>query len=315
MANYITIDGGTTNTRISLVMDGTIADTIKLHIGAKCNTDGNHEYKKQIKNGISKLLADNKTDENSIDCILCSGMITSEYGLCRVPHTDVPCGIRELHNTMYKTNIEDISPLPFVFIRGVKADCSTPQSADMMRGEETELAGIAEDAESECLYVLPGSHSKLIYTDSQGRICNFHTEFTGELIEAVAKNTILKDIIVLDDSGFDTECLQSGYEFCSSKGINAAFFKVRTLKTLFGYSPLQCTSFFIGAALCSEINNIIKSDADKVVIGGKNELKLPMEYLIKNNSDKEVVCIDEKTSANAAAYGAIKIYEYKENVL
>ena len=35
MANYITIDGGTTNTRISLIKDLTITDTLKFNIGAK----------------------------------------------------------------------------------------------------------------------------------------------------------------------------------------------------------------------------------------------------------------------------------------
>ena len=35
MAVYITIDGGTTNTRISLVCDSEIKDTVKLNIGAR----------------------------------------------------------------------------------------------------------------------------------------------------------------------------------------------------------------------------------------------------------------------------------------
>ena len=34
MSNYITVDGGTTNTRISLVVNGNIVDTIKYNVGA-----------------------------------------------------------------------------------------------------------------------------------------------------------------------------------------------------------------------------------------------------------------------------------------
>ena len=40
MANYITIDGGTTNTRVNLVSEGKVEDTVKLGIGVKNNTDG-----------------------------------------------------------------------------------------------------------------------------------------------------------------------------------------------------------------------------------------------------------------------------------
>ena len=315
MANYITIDGGTTNTRVNLVSEGKVEDTVKLGIGVKNNTDGNSEYKRLIKDAIKSLLENNGMDESNICTILCSGMITSEYGLCELPHTDLPCGIKKLHDTMYRTNIEDISPIPFVFVRGVKADCKTLASADMMRGEETELFGLSEKLDGNALYILPGSHSKHILTDEEGRICAFHTEFTGELIEAVARNTILKEINMLECEDTDFAALQEGFKYCCDKGVNAAFFKVRALKNFFGYSSLQCAAFFVGAAMCSEINNIIKSDAEKVIIGGKKQLRQSMEYLIKENSGKEVIAVSDNESLNATANGIIKIYEYKENAL
>ena len=312
LANYITIDGGTTNTRINLVLGGKVVGAVKMSIGAKHNVSGNAEYKRQIKAAIKTLLDNNGIAEGNICSILCSGMITSEYGLSELPHTDLPCGIKKLHDTMQRTKIEDISPIPFVFVRGIKADCTSIATSDMMRGEETELMGLSESLSANNLYVLPGSHSKHIMTDDAGRICDFHTEFTGELIEAVAKNTILKDIIMLDYADLDFASLQEGFEYCCENGVNAAFFKVRTLKTLFGYSLLECTSFFIGAAMCSEIKNIIKSDAKKVVIGGRKQLRQSMEYLIKENSGKEVFAVSEEDSANATTYGIIKIFEYGE---
>ena len=312
MASYITIDGGTTNTRVKLVLDGTIVDTVSLGVGVKHNTDGNEEYNRRIKTAIKTLLNNNYKNESDICCILCSGMITSEYGLCELAHTDLPTGIEKLHNTMHQTYMDDISSIPFVFIRGVKTDCASPINADVIRGEETEIAGLTHQFGNNCLYILPGSHSKHILTDEIGRICDFHTEFTGELIEAVANNTILKDIIRLECDEVDFTALQAGYEYCCTKGINASFFKVRTLKKFFGYSVEQCTSFFVGAAMCSEINNIIKFNVEKVIMGGKKQLRLPMEYLIRKNSQKEVVAVGDHLSANAATYGIIKIYEYRE---
>lgn len=314
MANYITIDGGTTNTRVNLVLNGEIIETVNLGVGVKHNTNGIGEYKSKIRSAINRVLNNNSVKESDIYRILCSGMITSEYGLCELPHTTLPCGIKELHRTMHRTSIEDISAIPFVFVRGVKTDCTSALDADMMRGEETELMGITQHPESNCLYILPGSHSKHILTDEKGRICDFHTEFTGELIDVVANHTILKDIITLKCADTDFAALQMGYGFCCANGINAAFFKVRALRSILGYSPLQSTSFFVGAALCNEINNIIKSKADKVIIGGKKQLRQPMEYLIKANSQKKVIVVDDHISTNATTYGVVKIFEYKENL-
>ena len=62
--------------------------------------------------------------------------------------------------------------------------------------------------------------------------------------------------------------------------------------------------------MSSEIESIIRSPAEKVIICGEKTLKLPMGILLNNNSDKEVVCIPDGLSTNAATYGMIKIYEY-----
>lgn len=43
MANYITIDGGTTNTRINLIINKKILDSVKLNIGVRANINGNSE--------------------------------------------------------------------------------------------------------------------------------------------------------------------------------------------------------------------------------------------------------------------------------
>ena len=195
MANYLTIDGGTTKTRITLVLDGIITDSLKLNIGAKFNICGNKTYKHEIKTGIEKLLKNNKITEENVSKIICSGMITSELGLCPLEHLIVPCGINDLHNGLYETAFDEISKIPFVFVRGVRTKCDFLENSDVMRGEETQLIGITEKIETACLYVFPGSHSKLIYTDTEGRMCDFSTEFSGELIDAIANNTILKQKI------------------------------------------------------------------------------------------------------------------------
>ena len=299
MADYITIDGGTTNTRINLVENGAVVDRLKFNVGAKNGSD----LKGTIKNGIAEILEKNKVE--SVEKILACGMITSEFGLVNLPHLTAPCGLDELSEGMYETVIEEISSIPFVFVRGVKVQGDF-ENTDMMRGEETEIMGL--EIEKDALYVLPGSHSKLIYIDEKGRISKFSTELTGELISAVSKETILKDCVSLEANA-DEEYLLKGYDFAKKEGVNSAFFKVRILKNLFGCNENQTFGFFLGSALSCEIENIIKSSANKVIIGGKKELKLPMAHILKNNCEKEVVCLDEKTTQFATTFGMIKIYE------
>lgn len=305
MANYITIDGGTTNTRVNLVRDNNIIKTVKIKLGARAGIDGNQLLKEKLKEAIEECLH----IENNVNKILASGMITSEYGLYNVPHITTPAGIYELNNSMVEVVLNDISEIPFVFVSGVKNNCNTFEKADMMRGEETELMGLTEQLEPDCMYVLPGSHSKLIFTDSKGRISEFSTQLTGELLEAVANNTILKTAIDLNQSSFDEIYLDMGYTYAVNKGINEALFKVRILKNLFNCNNNQVYSFFIGVVLSSEIMNIINSDAKKVIVGGKRQLQLPMVAILNKHSQKEVVCIAETVANNASTYGIINIYE------
>lgn len=313
MANYITIDGGTTNTRITLVRDYKVVDTFEFNVGAAVGCENNQLLKSVIKQGIGDILLNNNIQEQDIERILASGMITSEGGLLCLDHITAPCGIEELSNALYEVVIEDISKVPFVFVRGIKTDGENLDEIDMIRGEETEIMGISRNPEKDCLYVLPGSHSKLIYTDEHKRICKFTTELTGELISAVLCNTLLKNSIDFENCEIDKDYLQKGYTYSKENGINAALFKVRVLDKLLHCRKYEVFSFFIGCALQNEVDNIIKSNANKIIIGGKKELKTPTAILVRKNSDKKVVEIPENITAYATAYGAINIYEYRKN--
>ena len=315
MKNYITIDGGTTNTRICLVSDGVIIDTVKLSVGARAGIDSGDLLKMKIKDGITELLNQNNFSKDDIIKILASGMITSEFGLCNLPHIKTPAGIAELNSSMFETNLSEISQIPFVFIRGVKSGVDNEDSLwenDMMRGEETELAGIVtlENISSDCLFVLPGSHSKLIETDMQGRITAFSTMLTGEMIAALSQNTILKDAVDLSIENADEEYLIKGFEYCSEYGINDALFKARVLKNRFGLGAEKIYSFFLGTVLCSEIKRIIGSEIGTVAIGGKRQIKEATVCILKKVSDKKIILISDKTVEYSTSIGMIKIYEY-----
>ncbi len=304
---YITIDGGTTNTRIRLVKNLEVIDTISLGFGARAGIDGNDALKIGIKDAISSFLEKHTLSASDIECVLAAGMITCEFGLCKLDHIIAPAGLLELNKNMHKTSFPEISGIPFVFIRGIKTGCSSLASADMMRGEEAELMGIIDTSYGKCVYVLPGSHSKIIKTDEAGRITDFSTMLTGEMIAALSQNTILKDAVDLSVLEIDEKFLLDGYGYAIEHGINEALFKVRILKNLFDADKVQCYSFFMGVCLSGEIAEIIKTDAAVVVIGGRAQIKKAMAAILKKHTGKKIICLDD-SAEGASSLGMIRIY-------
>jgi len=116
--------------------------------------------------------------------ILASGMVGSKQGWMEAPYQKTPCNLN---------NIEFISPnvrdkrFSFKIFSGI----SQINEPDVMRGEETQIAGFLYDnpnfSGSICL---PGSHSKWVKIEN-GNIINFKTFMTGELFEIISKNSIL----------------------------------------------------------------------------------------------------------------------------
>lgn len=307
MKAYITIDGGTSSTRVNFVRDREVIDTIKMNIGARASIENRDEYTGAIKSAVEEIISRNNAKE--IERILASGMITCEFGLCNLPHIKTPAGINELHENMYETVIDEISDIPFVFICGVKTDAEEIDTLDMMRGEETELMGIINEEYGECVYILPGSHSKIIKTDKESRIVSFSTMLTGEMIASLSQGTILKDAVDLSVSEINREYLLKGYDYSKSAGINKALFKVRILKNIFGRSKEEIYSFFMGIVLCDEIEEIIKNDVKTVVLGGKAQIKKAMAVILREKSDKNIVELDEKAVDYSTSVGMIRIYE------
>ncbi len=307
MYNYITIDGGTTNTRISIVSDGKIIDTLKI------KSDSNTEkYKIVIKDNINELLKKNGFEEKDILRILITGtMATAEFGIYPLDYVVTPVNIAILKRESCEVVIPEISDIPFVVVRGVKTQGDSLDKVDAMRGEESELAGIMSANDKSCVYMLMGSHSKIIRTDDNGNIIDICTMLSGELIEAVSKSTILKNTLVFDGSTLDREFIKKGCNYCLEKGFNEALFKVRLLKTVFQESNSRIYSFFLGAILHGEVQYILNSDAEKIVIGGNKFLKEAAFMLLKEYVQCDVMSLSDDVVENAVSLGLVKIFEYE----
>ena len=302
---YIAIDGGTTNTRVNFVRGGEILETVRLPYGS--NPHDHAHLHGACKEAIETLRARYGEPE----CVLGCGMLTSEYGLAEVPHLLSPAGIREFHNGIARLRLPQVSDLPVCLIPGIRIAGDSFLEVNIMRGEETELIGLTDSLSADCVYVLPGSHSKILRVDEQGRLFSLRSFLTGEMQAALAGHTILAGSVDIHQP-FDDRYLAMGYDFAAQHGINEALLKVRTMDVVFHETPAARYSFFLGAILEGEILEIIRTPEQKVVIGGQPQLKDATCRLLARLCKKEVLPLSDDRSGSASVRGMIKIYEYKD---
>ncbi len=306
MKYYLTVDGGTTNTRIYLVCDRSVCAVKRLSVGARNGADA---LKAALRKGFSGLLSEHALGETDVVAILASGMITSEYGLCNLPHLCLPAGLCELHGAMHGMSFPEITSIPWYFIRGVRSVSAKLDAVDMMRGEETELMGILETGESGVLYILPGSHSKHITVDGTGRITSFRTMMSGEFFAAVMQNTILRDAADFDHNVLVPEKLFFGYDYCRDHGVNESLFKTRILKNIFGATREECFSFLLGVVLCDEVRAILAAEENTVILGGQKQFREALAAILAKYSTKRIVSLSDDAVASSTALGAVRVFE------
>lgn len=113
---------------------------------------------------------------------LLSGAVGGQRGWIDAGYVDCPAGPAELGAALVPTPTD---PDSFV-VPGLRLD--TVEHCDLMRGEETRLAGLLEsvpgarDGIRDGIVCLPGHHSKWVRL-AGGRVQRFATHLTGELIE------------------------------------------------------------------------------------------------------------------------------------
>ena len=310
----LTIDGGTTNTRFYLMDGGEICESRKIPIGIRdtMQPDGKKRYFRTISDTIRDMTA-----SSPAEAVVCSGMIGSENGLYPCPHITAPVSFRELAKAMVPASLPEIAPFPFRFVPGVKTFAASPGSAetipleilskmDIMRGEETELAGICSKLGSlrDHAFLLSGSHMKTIWLDRDGRISAFHTSLTGELIRAAAEHTILRASVGQSyPETADPAQLRRGYAYAREYGISGALFKVRILDvSVGGMSGEALYAFLMGILLYDEADRLIR-EGQPVLVGGSDPFRGALRLLLTDGG-VQAADIPKDISDRASAYGA-----------
>ena len=186
---FIAVDWGSSNCRAYLCVDGRI------------------EASKEQATGVKNLAADDFEGvfdvliadwQGQVEDVYLTGMITSRSGWVETPYAVCPAGLVDLADEAVTVHRKG---LDLVFLPGL---CQRGESADVMRGEELQIFGLA-DGIGEQIVVLPGTHSKWALV-RDGRACRFTTIMTGELFDLVLNHSLagrLADGVALDPLVFD----------------------------------------------------------------------------------------------------------------
>ena len=172
----IAIDWGTTSVRAYRVdAIGAVLDSRSAPLGVQNVQDG------RFRDALSTLLADWRNDP--APRIAC-GMIGSRQGWIEAPYVACPATLPDLIAGLVAAPDGALTVVPGVRTR------DTSGVPDVMRGEETQIVGAADEREERVLAALPGTHSKWAFVAS-GRIVDFMTFMTGELWSVLLKHSIL----------------------------------------------------------------------------------------------------------------------------
>ena len=197
---WIALDWGTTHFRAwAMGAGGEILDQVKSAQGM--GNLSQQQFEPIFLQHVEPWLAGRSHPVSAFGC----GMVGAKQGWIEASYISTPC-TPPRNEQLVLAPIAD--PRVQVFI---VPGLSQQKPADVMRGEETQIAGfLASMPEFDGIACLPGTHSKWA-TISNGVIENFTTFMTGEIFGLLAKQSVLRHSV--GGNGWDNSAFIGGVKF------------------------------------------------------------------------------------------------------
>jgi len=219
--------------------------------------------------------------------IIASGMITSRQGWCETPYVTCPASLVDLARGLLSIEIRDYGKIWFV--PGVNQISPDP---DIMRGEETQLAGMQSG--QGLTAILPGTHSKWAQL-KDAEITRFKTFMTGELYAILIKHSILgKTSGSSWSDDFFREGVRKGFAFREeNKGLLSELFQVR-VQTIMGAIPDEfvashVSGLLLGCEVADALHSGFESAGKKQIVGEERLARLYKMALSECGLDAGIV--------------------------
>ncbi|MEX0340002.1 MAG: 2-dehydro-3-deoxygalactonokinase [Arenibacterium sp.] len=237
VAEWIAVDWGTSRLRAWAMQGETVLAKAQSEQGMARVTAGGFEA--ALLTLVEPWLGSERVD------VLACGMVGARQGWVEAPYVGVPAKPVELEPVQVPASS---SRLRAFVMPGLKQ----AQPSDVMRGEETQIAGyLADNPHWDGVICLPGTHTKWVHA-SAGEVISFQTCLSGEMFDLLSNASVLRHSI---GTGFDMEAFDAALDESLSRPgrLSARLFGLRARDLLTGASPdaarAELSGLLIGAEL------------------------------------------------------------------
>ena len=325
----VTIDTGTTNTRVRVWQAGALLAIAEQPVGVRDTgiTGSRARLANGVRTAIDDALAQAGIAHPAVGRYLAAGMITSNMGLHEVPHLPAPAGAEALAAAMVSAEIPGLADQPVWFVPGVRNPVETVsvencESMDMMRGEEVETIGLmdATGVGGPLLLILPGSHTKFVRVDGEGRIAGSATTLGGELLSVITEGTILAAALERSFARtLDEPMALEGAALARRVGLSRCCFAVRVLDQFTKADRDAKASFLAGAIAATDLEAVLASSALghcaalPVLVGGSNDMARVFVALMRGDArfGEDLRFIEPAVMREASARGVMRVAQLR----
>jgi 2-dehydro-3-deoxygalactonokinase len=235
--------------------------------------------------------------------VICCGMAGSRQGWAEARYLPVPNAPPRISQGTH-VQTEDAS-LSVHILPGL----SQAAPADVMRGEETQIAGfLATEPGFDGVLCLPGTHCKWAHV-SAGEVVSFRTFMTGELFAFLSGQSVLRHSVAA--TGFDRESFENAVAHAISRpqALAGDLFALRAEALLVGLDATVARSRLSGLLIGVELAAARPYwlGRDIVIIGESSIAAAYQTALVAQGAAPRVVKAEEMTlNGLRAAYNELR---------
>lgn len=255
---WIALDWGTTHFRAwAMGAGGQVLDQVKSDQGMGKLEQS--EFESVFLQHVEKWLVGRNSPLSAFAC----GMVGAKQGWIEAKYIETPCAPPR-NEQLVQAPLSD--PRIQVFI---VPGLSQHKPADVMRGEETQIAGfLASLPTFDGVACMPGTHSKWV-TISNGAVKHFTTFMTGEMFGLLAKKSVLRHSV--GGRGWDNAAFIGGVKLAmdTPELVAQELFSIRPQTMLHGLPANEARSRLSGLLIGSELRATehLWSSRDVCIIG------------------------------------------------
>lgn len=245
--HWVAVDWGTSNLRgWGIAADGST-------VFEKASAKGMGKLtREQFPTALAELLEGVTSSRSGQLEVLICGMAGARQGWLEAPYLQAPTDLRGLIAGAVRPDMDGSNIAPAI-LPGI---CQKAGADDVMRGEETQLLGLAAlDPGFSGMVCMPGTHSKWAQL-SGTHIERFSTAMTGELFEVLRSHSVLRHSLSGD---LDGPGRAEGFAAGAQAGLDhpeqllGTLFQVRASALLSGRQPDWCAGYLSGLLIGAEI--------------------------------------------------------------